>query len=162
MISKKMSKALAKQINAEMYSAYLYLSMSAHCTHANLNGAAKWLMAQAGEEMTHARKFYDYLNSQGERVVLEAIGKPPSEFESLKDVFEAVLTHERKVTGMIGKLADLAASENDHATGIFMQWFVTEQVEEEESAGEVLARLELAGDAKGALFMIDRELGARQ
>ena len=162
MISKKMSKSLAKQINAEMYSAYLYLSMSSYAKFVNLDGAAKWLMMQAGEEMTHARKFYEYLCSHGEHVEFEAIDKPPAQFQSLKHIFEAVLEHEKKVTRLIGKLMDQANTENDHATKVFLQWFVTEQVEEEESAMEILAKLGMAGEHKGALYMLDRELGARE
>jgi len=162
MISKKMAKALNKQLNAELYSAYLYLSMSSYTSFVNYGGASRWLAGQAKEEMTHAQKFYEYIKSQGEHVILDAVAKPPSEFKSLKHIFEQTLAHEKKVTASIGSLMNAAIAEKDHATQIFLQWFVTEQVEEEESVNEVLAKLAMAGDTPGALYIIDRELGARQ
>ena len=161
MISEKMTGALNKQINAEMYSAYLYLSMSSFASFKGLDGIAGWLSAQAMEEMAHAQKIYDYVNSQGKRVLLDAIEKPPAEFKSPKEIFAQTLEHEQKVTAMINALVDLSVEEKDHATHTFLQWFVTEQVEEEEHAGAILAKFELAGDHVGALFMLDRELGAR-
>jgi len=162
MISDKMTAALNGQINAEMYSAYLYLSMSAFAAYKGWDGIAGWLSAQAMEEMTHAHKLYGYVNSQGGRVLLDAIEKPPAEFESARDIFAKTLEHEKKVTASINALVNLAIQEKDHATNAFLQWFVTEQVEEEEHAGTILARFELAGDHVGALFMLDRELGARR
>lgn len=161
MISKKMAKSLNKQINAEMYSAYLYLSMSSQASHDGLPGVANWFYCQAKEEMSHAEKIYNYVNSQGERVVLAAIDQPPTEFESATAMFEAALEHEKKVTGMINNLANQAVTEKDHATGIFLQWFVTEQVEEEEHANDILSKLKLVGPKGNGLFMIDRELGSR-
>ena len=161
MISSKMAGALNKQINAEMYAAYLYLSMSSYSAYKGLDGIAKWLSLQAMEEMAHAQKIYGYVNSQGSRVLLGAIEKPPSEFKSAKDIFAKTLAHEKKVTASINALVNLAVKEKDHATHAFLQWFVTEQVEEEEHAGMILSRFELAGDQVGALFMLDRELGAR-
>lgn len=161
MISKKMTNALNEQVNKELYSAYMYLAMSAEASEAALDGAAKWLGMQAAEEVSHARKIYDYIISQGSRVALKAIDQPPAEHGSLKAIFKAVLDHEKKVTSSINSLVDLAVSEKDHATNAFLQWFVTEQVEEEESAADVVAKLELAGDKGNALFMIDRMLAAR-
>lgn len=161
MISSKMTKALNGQINAELYSAYLYLSMASWAQSKNLDGIGRWLSMQAQEETTHALKMYQYLNSVGERVVLEAIAKPPAQFKSVTDVFQKVLAHEQKVTGLINALATQAKKENDNATAIFMQWFVTEQIEEEESAGDILAKLEMVGEKGQALFMLDAKLGAR-
>jgi len=161
MISKKMTEALNDQINAELYSAYLYFAMSSYASNKGLDGIASWMAVQAKEEMTHAEKLYDYVNSQGEHVILGAIEKPPSEFESARHIFEETLEHEREVTRLINQLVDLAASESDHATHNFLQWFVAEQVEEEETASTILSKFELAGDHVGALFMLDSQLGAR-
>lgn len=161
MISKKMSEALNLHINAELYSAYLYQSMSAYASFSGMKGVANWLSIQAQEEMAHAQMFYNYVNSQGEQVVLYAIEQPPSEFESALDLFEQTLAHEQKVTGLINELANLAQDERDHATSNFLQWFVTEQVEEEENAREILDGFKLAGGASGGLFMMDAELAKR-
>ena len=161
MISKEMTNALNKQINAELSSAYLYMSMSAYAAHAGLKGAANWFAVQTQEEMAHAQRFYDYVNSQGEHVVLGAIPQPQTEFASLTDMFERTLAHEKKVTALINDRVNLAAAEKDHATSIMLQWFVTEQVEEEESASDILATLKLTGQSGGGLFMLDKELGAR-
>ena len=161
MISSKMTDAINGQVNAELYSAYLYQSMSAYSAYIGLKGAANWFDVQAQEEMVHARKLYDYVNSQGAHVVLAAIDEPPSEFKSLVDMLECTLEHEKKVTGLINDLVAVASAENDNATGIFLQWFVSEQVEEEESASDMLSRAKLAGDAGAGLFMIDNELAAR-
>ena len=162
MISDRMQKALNGQLNAEIYSAYLYLSMNAYFKSANLDGFANWMYAQAQEEMLHAMKFYEFINQRGGRVILAAIGAPPTEWSSPLAVFEDTLKHEQKVTGLINGLVEVAMEEHDHATQIFLQWFVTEQVEEEESVGNVLEQLKLLGDAKGGLFMMDRELAKRQ
>lgn len=161
MISDKMAEALNAQINAEMYSAYLYLSMSAYAENEGLTGTANWLFVQVQEEMAHAQKIYGYVNRVGARIVLDAIEKPPAEFEGLVEIFEQVLAHEKKVTGLINALVDLASEERDHATGSFLNWFVDEQVEEEENANTLLAQLKLAGGQGPAVFMIDRELGLR-
>jgi ferritin len=161
MISEKVQKALNDQLNAELYSSYLYLSMNAYFKTANLNGFANWMYAQAQEELMHAMKFYDFINQRGGSVVLDKIDTPPAQWDSPKAVFEDTLKHEQKVTGLINALVETALSENDHATNIFLQWFVTEQVEEEDSVGDVLEQLKLLGDAKGGLFMMDRELGKR-
>lgn len=161
MISDKMSAAITKQVNAELYSAYLYFAMSSHSSYKGLAGIAQWLAAQAMEETTHARKLYDYLKSQGRHVVLGAIDKPESEWDSPKAVFKQVLEHEQHVTSLINALVNQAVEEKDHATQGFLQWFVAEQVEEEDSAMDVLSKFELAGDHVGALFMLDKELGTR-
>jgi len=161
MIDQRMQEALNKQINAEIYSAYLYLSMSAHFQSVNLAGFANWMRVQWQEELAHALKFYDYVNERGGRVVLQAVEAPPSAWDSPLALFEHVHQHEQKVTGMINKLVDLAVEIRDHATNNVLQWFVAEQVEEEASADEVVQKLKLVGDDPGALFMIDRELAQR-
>jgi len=162
MIKEKMQEALNEQINAELYSSYLYLSMSAYFESINLSGAKQWMHAQAMEEMIHVMKFYNFINERSGRVILKSIKSPPTEWDSPLVAFEAAYQHEQKVTGLINDLVDLAVAENDHATNIFLQWFVTEQVEEEMSADEVVQKLKMIGDAPGQLFMIDRELGQRQ
>jgi ferritin len=162
MLSEKMNTALNDQINAELYSAYLYMSMNAYFKSINLDGFAAWMQAQTVEETEHAQKLYDYVNQRGGRVVLGAIDAPPRDWTSPLAVFEDTLTHEQKVTGLINNLMEIALAEKDHATQIFLQWFVTEQVEEEESVGGVLEQLKLMGAAQGGLFMLDRELGKRK
>ncbi|MDD4013417.1 MAG: ferritin [Candidatus Omnitrophica bacterium] len=161
MLSKKMKQAINEQITREIYSAYLYLSMEAYSIASGLKGFANWFRVQVQEELSHAGKMYDYINQQGGRVILETIDAPPSEFKSPKDLFKKTLDHERKVTAWINGIADQARKENDNATGIFMQWFVTEQVEEEANASEMLQKLELVGDNMGGLFMLDAELAKR-
>ena len=161
MISEKIMGALNTQLNREMYSAYLYMSMSAHSTHIGLKGFANWFMVQYQEEMVHAMKFYDYINSQGGKVKLLDIEAPPTDFDSPLDMFEKTLAHEKKVTRLIHDLVDLAIAEKDHATNIFLQWFVTEQIEEEGNDNDIIAQLKLMGSEGNALFMIDKELAAR-
>jgi len=161
MISKKMEEALNGQVNAELYSAYLYLSMESYFKSLNLSGFAGWMRAQAQEEMMHAMKIYDFVNERGGRVTLKAIDGPPTEWDSPLAVFEAVYAHEQKVTGLINELVDLAIKEKDHATNSFLQWFVNEQVEEESSADEVVQQLKMMENAPGGIFMLDRELGRR-
>ena len=161
MVSKKMIEAMNDQINAETYSAYLYLSMSAYCSFIGLKGAANWFFVQTQEEMTHAVRLYNYINRQSGHVVLKAIDKPPAELKSLTEMYEAALKHEKYITGRINDLVNLARGEKDHASEVFLQWFVTEQVEEEENDVDVLAKLKLAGKDGSALFMIDNELGTR-
>ena len=162
MLSDRMEKALNGQVNAELYSSYLYLSMNAYFKSVNLDGFANWMYAQAQEELMHAMKFYDFINQRGGRTLLAAIEAPPDQWDSPLAVFEDTLKHEKKVTGLINGLVDIAMEERDHATQIFLQWFVTEQVEEEESVGNVLEQLKLLGDAKQGLFMMDRQLATRQ
>ena len=161
MINTKMADALNKHLNAELYSSYLYLAMSAYGSFKGLKGASKWLYMQAQEEMIHVKKMYEYIDSQGAQVVLDKIDRPDSEFGSILELFSAVLAHEQKVTGLINDLMTLATKEADHATQTFLQWFITEQVEEEQSVGEIIDRLKLAGESGAGLFMIDNELGTR-
>ena len=161
MLTEKMQKALDGQLNAELYSSYLYLSMNAYFKTVNLDGFANWMYYQAQEELEHSMKFYDFIIQRGGKVQLTQIEAPPTEWDSPLAVFEATLAHEQKVTGLINDLVEIALEEHDHATNIFLQWFVSEQVEEEESVGGVLEQLKLMGDAKGGLFMIDRELAKR-
>ncbi|MBT8764103.1 ferritin [Desulfohalobiaceae bacterium Ax17] len=161
MLSKTMEKALNEQVNAELYSSYLYLSMSAYFQNLNLSGFASWMKAQAQEELFHAMKFYNYVYERGGKVVLQAIAAPPTEWESPLAAFEAALAHEQKVTGLINDLVNLAIEEKDHATNNFLQWFVSEQVEEEDSVGEVVNKIKLIGQASGGLFMLDRDLAQR-
>ena len=161
MLTEKMQTALNGQLNAELYSSYLYLSMNAYFKSVNLDGFANWMYYQAQEELEHSLKFYDFIIQRGGKVQLQQIAAPPTEWNSPLAVFEATLKHEQKVTGLINDLVDVAHEERDHATNIFLQWFVSEQVEEEESVGGVLEQLKLLGDAKGGLFMIDRELSKR-
>ena len=161
MLSTKIEKAINSQINAELYSSYLYVSMGMYFESEDMSGAAKWMNAQAQEELVHAEKFMNYVNERGGRVVLEAIEKPPVEWESGLATFEAALDHERKVSSLINELVFLTRSENDYMTDNFLQWFVSEQVEEEASVGEVVRKMRLAGESGGGRFMIDKELGLR-
>jgi len=161
MLSEKMSKALNKQINAEMYSAYLYLSMAAYFESVSLSGFAKWMEMQTMEEMSHAKKMYDFVNERGGRVILEAIEQPKTEWSSPLEAFEDAYKHEQYVTSLINSLVDLALEEKDHATNNFLQWFVAEQVEEEASADAIVQKLKLVGGKGNAIFMMDRELGQR-
>jgi ferritin len=161
MISKKMEKALNEQINAEVYSAYLYLSMAAYFEAENLPGLASWMRIQTQEETMHALKFFDFVNERRGRVILKAIDQPPKEWESPLAAFEASFEHEQMVTGRINDLVNLAVQEKDHATNAFLQWFVNEQVEEETSVDTIVQMLKMGQKAPGAMFMIDRELGQR-
>jgi len=161
MLSEKVESAFNRQINAELYSAYLYLSMSAYFKSGNLDGFANWMYVQAQEELMHAMKFYAFLHQRGGRVTLGPVEAPPKQWDSPEAVFKEVLAHEQKVTGLIHGLVEIALSEHDHASNIFLQWFVTEQVEEEESADSVLQQLKFMAGAKGGLFMMDREMGQR-
>lgn len=160
MISKKIEEALNRQINAELYSAYLYLSMSAHFQTLNLKGFANWMRVQALEEFTHADKFYGFVLDRGGRVTLTAIDGPPTKWASPLAIFQEAYKHEQKVTGLINALVDLAIKEKDHATNTFLQWFVNEQVEEEANADGIAQQLKLVGDGSG-LLMLDRELAQR-
>ncbi|MFP4474712.1 MAG: ferritin [Desulfatibacillaceae bacterium] len=161
MLSKKIEEAFNRQINAELYSAYLYLSMSAAFQDRNLPGMANWMRAQALEEMTHAEKFANHVNERGGRVVLAAIDGPPTEWDSPLAMFGDAYEHETKVTALINDLVDLAIAEKDHAANNFLQWFVGEQVEEEDSADQIVQQLKMVGDDKSSLFMLDREMGQR-
>lgn len=161
MISEKMTGALNEQINREMYSAYLYMSMSSHCSAIGLKGFANWFMVQYHEEMVHAMKLYEYVLRQAGAVTLKAIAEPPREFKSALDMFEKTLEHERFITASINERMDLAISERDHATQIFLQWYINEQVEEEENDNDIITQLKLIGDNPQGLLMLDRELAGR-
>ena len=161
MLSITMQKALNEQVNAEYYSAYLYLSMAAWFESLNLNGFANWMRVQTQEELAHGTIIFNFVSQRGGRVTLTAIGAPQTEWESPRKVFEDAYAHEQKVTALINKLVDLAIKESDHATNAFLQWFVTEQVEEEMNTSGIANQLKVSGDSPQALFMIDRELAAR-
>jgi len=161
MIGKKVEDALNAQMNKEFYSAYLYLSMSSHFESNSLKGFAHWLRIQAGEELAHAMKFYDYMAQRGTRPTLRQIDAPANKWKTHTAVFEDAYKHEQKVTKYISELADLARTETDHATEIFLQWFVNEQVEEEMNASEIEHKMKLAGDSLAALLVLDSELGKR-
>jgi len=161
MLSQAVQDAINEQIKNELYSAYLYLSMASYCESANFPGAEKWLSLQAKEEVGHAMKFYEYVHDQNGQVVLQAIGQPPAKFPSLLGVFQQALEHERKVTGMIRHLYEVAAKENDYATQVLLQWYLTEQVEEERNATQIAEQLERAGDHLPVVLMVDGRLGER-
>jgi len=161
MIKENIREALNQQLNAELYSSYLYLSMAAYFESINLKGFANWMRVQTQEELVHAMKFYDFIIERGGKVVLSSIEGPPTEWASPLAVFDHAYEHEQKVTGLINNLVDLSTAEQDHATSNFLQWFVAEQVEEEASADEVVQKIKLMGDASGGLFMLDRELAQR-
>ncbi|UTF50412.1 ferritin [Desulfomicrobium sp. ZS1] len=161
MISPKIEKALNEQINAEMFSAYLYLAMVAYFQDKNLSGFANWMTVQNQEETFHAMKFFRYVSERGGRVTLGAIEKPQFEWESPLAAMEAAQKHEAYITGRINSLVDLAIKEKDHATASFLGWFVDEQVEEEDSVNEVVQKLRLLGSDGGGLFMMDRDMATR-
>ncbi|MFN8471903.1 MAG: ferritin [Anaerolineae bacterium] len=161
MLSPNILDAMNNQIKHELYSAYLYLAMSAYLEAQNYPGAAKWMRAQSGEEVEHAMKFLDHIHDRGSRVTLQAIDQPPSNFGALYDAFQAALAHEQKVTGLIHGIYGLALQENDYASQSFLKWFVDEQVEEEKSAGDIVAQLERIGDNPAGLFVLDAQLGKR-
>jgi len=161
MIPTRIEQAFNQQINAETYSAYLYWSMSAALEAMNLPGFANWMRIQAQEEMTHADRFFRYLIERGGHVKLTAIDGPPTEWKDLEALFSHVLEHEQHVTGLINQLMDLAMAEKDHASVMFLQWFVSEQVEEEATAQDILGKLKIAGTASAALYMLDKEMAQR-
>jgi ferritin len=160
-MDKKLVKAFNEQINHELFSSYLYLSMAAYCESVNLGGFAHWMRLQAKEETEHGMKMFEFLCDRGDRVVLEAIGKPQTDFTSPANVFEETLKHEKKVTGLINRLFNLSREVGDNAAEIFMQWFVTEQVEEEKHAAEILEQLKMIKPDSAALIMLDKALGKR-
>ena len=161
MISAKLQKAVNNQIQAEMYSANLYLAMSGYCTSKGLKGFANWLRVQYQEETMHALKFVDYILARGGELELKAIDAVPVDFGTPVEVFEKILAHEEHVTSLINKLHEVAVDEKDVAAQIFLQWFVTEQVEEEATASEVLEQLKMVGDKSSGLFYLDKELATR-
>jgi ferritin len=161
MISDAMTKELFAQLNHEFSSAYLYLSMSAYCSHIEFNGAASWLKLQYEEEHMHATKIFNYLVDQGVQVQLKALPEPPMDFGSILEVFTASLTHEQGMTAKLNNISDQALKEKDHATYNLLQWFVNEQVEEEATVGAIISKLKLVGKDGYGLLMVDNELGAR-
>jgi ferritin len=161
MIGKKMEKAINTQIKNEMYSANLYLQMAAYCTYNNLQGMAHWLTVQYHEEMFHAMKFYTYMNNQGAQVALQTIDQPPAAFGTPLEMFEKVLKHEQGVTKNINDLVDLALAEKDRATSVLLNWYVTEQVEEENNDNEIIAQLKMIKNDPNGLYALDQKLGAR-
>lgn len=162
MISKTMEQALNKQVNRELYSAYLYLAMSSYFETVNMKGFAKWMRVQAKEEQVHALKIYDYIIARRGTVSLLDIEAPKAKWSSAGKVFDEVYAHEQKVTAMIHGLVDLAIKEKDHATFEMLQWFVKEQVEEEEHASEIVNQIKIVGDVVGHLFYLDHQLGKRE
>ncbi|MCL2013992.1 MAG: ferritin [Oscillospiraceae bacterium] len=161
MLSEKLTKALSDQVNAEYYSAYLYLSMSAIADKFGLKGVSNWLFVQAQEEMAHGTNIYNYILERGASPSFSAIESPLDSFSDVNDIFEKVLSHEQQVTKSINSIATLAMQESDHACYQFMMWYVDEQVEEESSVTDVLDKLSLIGDNKGLLLTLDNELAAR-
>jgi len=161
MISEKIQQALNEQINAELYSAYLYLSMNTYFESENMQGFANWMRIQAQEELTHAMKIYDFLNDRGGKVTLTTIDQPPTQWDSTLAVFNATYEHEQKVTSLINNLVNLANQEKDHATNSFLQWFVTEQVEEEKNAADIVSKLKLIEKSPQAIFMMDKDMAQR-
>ncbi|MBF0120533.1 MAG: ferritin [Desulfobacterales bacterium] len=162
MLNEKVCEELNNQLNAELYSSYLYLSMSAFFKFINLGGFSSWIYVHAQEELLHAMKYYDFIKQRGGRVVLKEIKAPPKDWESPTLAFENVLEHELSVTKMINELVSITIKERDAASNVFIQWFVTEQAEEESKAKDVLGKLKLIGNAQGGLFMLDRELSLRK
>jgi ferritin len=161
MLSKKLELELNKQVNAEFFSAYLYLSMSAFLASKNLSGFSNWMKVQFEEEQFHALKLYQYILDRGGKIELEKIEKPKTEWTNIVNVFEEVLAHEEKITSLINNLVDLAIQEKDHATVNMLQWFVEEQVEEEANASDLLGQLKLIQGKGSGLYMIDKELKQR-
>lgn len=161
-MNKKLQDAFNKQINNELYSAYLYLSMAAYCESKNLPGFGQWLKLQAKEETAHAMKLFGFIVDRGARVVLQGIAQPPAEYASALDIFEKTLEHERKVTEAIDRLYELAGGVKDNAAHAFLQWFVGEQVEEEKNATAIVETLKMIKPDSAALIMLDRELAKRQ
>ena len=161
MLNKKIEKKINEQINEELFSAYLYLAMSAYCEDMNLPGFASWMNVQFEEEQFHAMKFINYINERGGRVELEALEKPQVKWEDMIDVFEATLKHERHITSKISEMMDLAIKERDHATVSFLNWYVDEQVEEEDAVEDILNKLKMINGKGNGMLMMDKEMAAR-
>ncbi len=161
MFSQRLQDAINDQINAEYYSAYLYLSMAAYLEYKDLPGMAHWMRMQYEEEVFHALKFFDFMNDRGGRVILKAIEAPPADFGSVEAIFAQVLEHEQHVTARIHDLYKLAVEEGDYPTQTLLQWFIDEQVEEEKSASDVLARVRMVKDYPPGILLIDQELAQR-
>lgn len=162
MLNERLLSNLNKQINKELYSEYLYLSMAAYSEAEGLDGIASWFKVQAQEEHSHAMKIYEYIYDRGSRVVFEAIEKPQSDFDSIKQLFDMSLEHEKFVTNSINELMDIALEENDHATISFLKWFVDEQVEEEASVEAILDKFKYMKESGIGLLMLNKELAARK
>ena len=160
-MKKNIEKIINDQINAEIYSSYLYYSMAAYFDDINLTGFSKWMKVQAEEELIHVKKMFDFVCERDGRVILAAIDAPPTEWNSPLDALKNVHSHEQYVTDRINKIVDLAISESDHATNNFLQWFIAEQVEEEASASGLVKQLEFIKDNSQGIFMMDRELKQR-
>jgi ferritin len=161
MLSKNLQELMNQQIKNELYSAYLYLSMAAHFEAHNLGGFAHWMKKQSSEENSHAMKFYEFIFDRGGEVTLLALEQPPAKFESPLGIFKMAYEHEQKITGNINALYDAARKENDYPSQEMLNWFVKEQVEEEKSAFNIIEKLKLIGEHGTALYMLDKELGAR-
>lgn len=161
MFSPKMEKALNAQVQEEFYSSYLYLSMAAHFAHNNLKGFSHWMKLQSAEERGHAMKLYEYIIERGGHLVLQALSKPTQNFKSILEIMEKTLEHEQKITAQIHKLYELAGQDKDYATQVMLQWFVTEQVEEEAGVLEIIAKLKMLPDKGGSILYLDKELGKR-
>ena len=161
MISKRLMAAINDQINYEFYSEYIYLAMSAYCEDLDLSGFANYYNVQAEEERSHAMKFFNYINSMNGRVILEAIGKPETDFENVLSTFEISYAHEQSVTKRIYNLTDIATEEREHATISLLKWFIDEQVEEENNFSTLIKKLKRIGNDSAALYMLDAELAAR-
>ena len=161
MIKKEVLDAMNEQINAETYSAYMYLSMAAYLRNMGLDGFANWMKIQYQEESAHAIKFFNYLTDRGGRVTLKAVAQVPVDFDGVVDVFEKTLAHEILVTGLINNLVDVAVKASDHASQSFLKWYVDEQVEEESNVEKILATLKLINGEGNGIFMMDRELSQR-
>lgn len=161
-MKKELLDELNKQLNRELYSSYLYLSMAAYFESINLKGFAHWLKVQVEEEKEHAMKFFDFILERGEKVILEAIDAPKTDWESPIEAFKDVYEHEKKVTSYIHKIIELARQHKDYPTEVFLQWFVSEQVEEEAQALEIYNKLQLTKNSPGALFALDHQLGKRE
>ena len=162
MINKKVEAAFNKQIVAETYSAYLYLSMAAYFEAANFEGFAHWMFKQAAEEQAHGKKMFDFLLDRGVKVVLQAIPQPPTDFATPLEIFEKSLEHEQKVTGLINAIADCADKVNDHPSKVFIQWFISEQVEEEKNASRILDILKKIPPNSAGIFQLDHQLAKRE
>ncbi len=161
MISKTLQTTINNQIQAEIFSSYLYLSMSAYCEMNNFLGASKWFKMQSEEEWAHAMKFYNFLLERGGKVTLKAVEEPQHDFKSLIGAFEETLAHEKKVTALINKLYEQSVKESDYPAQIFLQWFITEQVEEEANAIAIIERIKMVGEKGSSILWIDKELGKR-
>lgn len=160
-ISKNIQDALNEQINRELASAYVYLAMSSWAEEQNLPGAASWLRIQWEEELTHATKIIDYVLERGGSIAYKAIGKPPAQYKDLLSVFQSVLKHEEEVSAAINDLYGMALAEKDYATKVLLDWYITEQVEEESQPAEIISQLKLVGDSASGLLIVDGRLGER-